>query len=205
MARSKKRLWGFDDGEREILVAATTAIPGLRGVVERAGQRAELQGLWVVEASVDELVDHCRQTIFHALRHLKYVGVFRGLGRGALDLSFSTAINLMALWREKLGDEPIDLVHDQSSNMAKQKQLWDLLVSPNTPPARVGHDSRKKRFPLGVSGTIFVDGRTNSGLQIADIIAGATATLAASQVRQPIAITSQPCSPGTEGDRKSVV
>ena len=55
MARSKKRLWGFDDGERETLVAATAAIPGLRGVVERAGRRAELQGLWVVEASVDEL------------------------------------------------------------------------------------------------------------------------------------------------------
>jgi hypothetical protein len=55
MARSKKRLWGFDDGEREILVAATAAIPGLRGVIERAGQRADLQGLWVVEASVDEL------------------------------------------------------------------------------------------------------------------------------------------------------
>jgi len=55
MARSTKRLWGFDDGEREILVAATAAIPGLRGVVERAGQRADLRGLWVVEASVDEL------------------------------------------------------------------------------------------------------------------------------------------------------
>src|SRR5262249_5463037 len=55
MARSKKRLWGFDDGEREVLVAATAAIPGLRGVVERAGRRAELRGLWVVEASVDEL------------------------------------------------------------------------------------------------------------------------------------------------------
>lgn len=55
MARSTKRLWGFDDGEREILVAATAAISGLRGVVERAGQRADLRGLWVVEASVDEL------------------------------------------------------------------------------------------------------------------------------------------------------
>jgi hypothetical protein len=55
MARSKNRLWGFDDGEREVLVAATAGIPGLRGVVERAAQRAELRGLWVVEASVDEL------------------------------------------------------------------------------------------------------------------------------------------------------
>ena len=55
MARTKQRLWAFDDGEREVLVAATAGIPALRGVVERAGRRAELRGQWVVEASVDEL------------------------------------------------------------------------------------------------------------------------------------------------------
>jgi hypothetical protein len=55
MARTKKRLWGFDDGEREILVAATDQIPELRAVVARAAQRAELRNLWVVEASVAEL------------------------------------------------------------------------------------------------------------------------------------------------------
>ena len=55
MARTKQRLWGFDDAEREILVAATTQIPELRAVVERAAKRAELRNLWVVEASVAEL------------------------------------------------------------------------------------------------------------------------------------------------------
>lgn len=55
MARTKKRLWGFDDGERAILASATTEIPELRTVVARAGRRAELGGLWVVEASVAEL------------------------------------------------------------------------------------------------------------------------------------------------------
>ena len=55
MARTSKRRWGFDDGEREVLVAATVEIPELRDVVERAGRRAELGNLWVVEASVDEL------------------------------------------------------------------------------------------------------------------------------------------------------
>jgi hypothetical protein len=55
MARTKKRLWGFDDGEREILIAATAQIPELRAVVARAAQRAELGNLWVVEASVAEL------------------------------------------------------------------------------------------------------------------------------------------------------
>jgi hypothetical protein len=55
MARTKKRRWGFDDGEREVLLAATTEIPELRAVVARANQRAELGNLWVVEATVDEL------------------------------------------------------------------------------------------------------------------------------------------------------
>lgn len=55
MRRTKKRLWGFDDAEREILVAATAQIPELRAVVDRAAQRAELGKLWVVEASVAEL------------------------------------------------------------------------------------------------------------------------------------------------------
>lgn len=55
MARTKKRLWGFDDGERETLVAATAAIPALRAVIERAVRRADLRNLWVVEATVDEL------------------------------------------------------------------------------------------------------------------------------------------------------
>lgn len=55
MARTKKRLWGFDDGEREILVAATAQIPELRAVVARGTRRAELGDLWVVEASVAEL------------------------------------------------------------------------------------------------------------------------------------------------------
>jgi hypothetical protein len=55
MARTEKRVWGFDDGEREVLLAATTEIPELRAVVARANQRTELGNLWVVEATVDEL------------------------------------------------------------------------------------------------------------------------------------------------------
>ena len=54
MAR-RRRVWGFDDGERAVLAAATVAIPTLRAVIARAEQRADLGGLWVVEASVKEL------------------------------------------------------------------------------------------------------------------------------------------------------
>jgi len=54
MARSK-RLWGFDDSERTVLVEATAMIPKLRAMVDRAERRAELGGAWVVQATVKEL------------------------------------------------------------------------------------------------------------------------------------------------------
>lgn len=55
MARSKARLWGFDDGERELLIQATDQLPELRAVVERAERRADLDGLWLVKSNVEEL------------------------------------------------------------------------------------------------------------------------------------------------------
>ena len=51
----RKRLWGFADGERAVLVAATDQLPTLRAVVARAERRVDLGGVWVVEASVREL------------------------------------------------------------------------------------------------------------------------------------------------------
>lgn len=48
-------MWGFDDADRELLVLATMEIPSLRAVLARAERRADLQGLWVVRASVTEL------------------------------------------------------------------------------------------------------------------------------------------------------
>ena len=50
-----KRLWGFDDEERAVLVEATTNIPGLRAVVARAERRPDLDSMWLVTASVREL------------------------------------------------------------------------------------------------------------------------------------------------------
>jgi hypothetical protein len=151
-----------------------------RWMRERSFQRRFELGWTLSQSHPIEPIDEFRITILGALKHLGYTGVIAGLPMGVLDLSFSTAINLMGLWRAKLGDDPIELVHDQSSNMAKQQQLWDVLVSPTAPSALVGHDSRTMRFPLGVTGTQFVDGRTSAALQIADIVAGATAAIAGS-------------------------
>ncbi len=54
MAR-RTRVWGFDDAERALLVSATVELPELRAVITRAERRADLRGLWVLQASVKEL------------------------------------------------------------------------------------------------------------------------------------------------------
>ena len=53
--REKLRLWGFDDEGREVLLAATTHIPSLRAVMARASPVADVPGLLLLQASVDEL------------------------------------------------------------------------------------------------------------------------------------------------------
>jgi hypothetical protein len=54
--RGKKLcVWGFDDESREVLLAGTTHIPSLRAVVARASPAAEIPGLLVLQATLDEL------------------------------------------------------------------------------------------------------------------------------------------------------
>lgn len=57
MARGKARLWGFDDAQRELLIEATAQLPELRVLIERAEQRADFNGLWLVKSNVEELDD----------------------------------------------------------------------------------------------------------------------------------------------------
>jgi hypothetical protein len=152
-----------------------------RWMRERTYQRQFELNWLLAQPHPIEPVDHFRLWIRRAFLHVGYAGVLDGLGPGALDLSLSTAINLIGIWRDKLNGAPIELVHDRSSNMAKQKDIWDALVSPTAPAAVVGYDTRKRTYPLGVTQTNFVDGKTCIALQVADIIAGAVAAFAESR------------------------
>jgi hypothetical protein len=49
------RMWGFDAKEREVLLAATTHLPHLRAIIERAIPARDLPDVMVVKASVGEL------------------------------------------------------------------------------------------------------------------------------------------------------
>lgn len=55
MTRGKKRHWLFDEQERALLWEATTSLPELRAVLERAQQRSDLGGRWLVQSNVAEL------------------------------------------------------------------------------------------------------------------------------------------------------
>jgi len=53
--RKKVGLWGFDDKSRAVLLGATTQLPSLRAVVARASPAAEVEGLLILQATLDEL------------------------------------------------------------------------------------------------------------------------------------------------------
>lgn len=53
--RKHGRVWGFDDEARAFLLDATADVPSLRAVVARAERRVDLGGMWVVQASLQEL------------------------------------------------------------------------------------------------------------------------------------------------------
>ena len=81
---------------------------------------------------------------------------------------------MMATWRKEIKGQ-INLIHDASSNMSKQQFIWDALMSPDLPPAVVGYDRRTTTFPIAVSKTSFEKSENWTGLQLADVIAGAFA------------------------------
>jgi hypothetical protein len=48
-------LWGFEDEERKVLIAATTHEPALRAIFARARPHAQSPGLLLLKATVKEL------------------------------------------------------------------------------------------------------------------------------------------------------
>ncbi|MFI5247230.1 MAG: hypothetical protein ACHQWV_01595, partial [Nitrospirales bacterium] len=94
--------------------------------------------------------------------------------KGVMDIALTTAAGTVNHWR-KHTIEQFEVVHDESSAMAKDKWLWDQLTSPEIGAATVGYDRRLWSFPLGVISTEFRRSIDLLQLQLADVIAGSTA------------------------------
>lgn len=92
----------------------------------------------------------------------------------SLDIAFSEALMLMSRWANDISGN-IVLIHDESSAMAKERTLWDNLVSPDVPNITLGYDRRTWSFPLRIKKTDFMNSHNSAGLQLVDILAGAMA------------------------------
>lgn len=95
-----------------------------------------------------------------------------GLPKRVLDLALPGLVLIGNRWRERHSG-PWELVHDRSSNMAKQKWLWDALSSPEIPMAEFAHPGGNISFPMNIMSTRFSDSAVEPQLQICDLLAGA--------------------------------
>ena len=96
------------------------------------------------------------------------------IGPDGLDVTFTTALNLMAEWRKETKQD-FNLVHDMSSPMVRETRLWEALTDKSVGPTTIGYGPRTMRFPIGVAKTSFEDSRSWVGLQLADVLAGSVA------------------------------
>jgi hypothetical protein len=92
-----------------------------------------------------------------------------------LDLALPGLIRLMHSWRGR-HEGPWEVVHDRSSNMAKQKWLWDKLSAPDLGQAVFEGPHGPGIFPMNVVSTRFVDSKAEKQIQLCDVLAGATSS-----------------------------
>lgn len=71
--------------------------------------------------------------------------------------------------------ETLRIVHDRSSALAREREVWETVLAPEVPPAIVGQDRRTIRFPLRVDTIELADSQDHRQLQIVDLVAGAFA------------------------------
>lgn len=90
-----------------------------------------------------------------------------------LDITLQPAHELMGNWRKDVTDEII-LYHDASMRMVEVFPLWQTFIHPYPPPALLQLNTNNTAYPIGVAATYLVDSKDWVGLQLADILAGAT-------------------------------
>ncbi len=121
------------------------------------------------DKELDKFLDPLR------VSHIRYGPNFlRSIPKESLEIAFAEALNLVAEWSKYITGN-FTLVHDKSSNMAKNKKIWDKVLHPDVTPKIVGYDRRKMYFPIRVEKTDFQNSQDFAGLQLIDIMAGAMA------------------------------
>jgi hypothetical protein len=100
----------------------------------------------------------------------------------ALDPAIPSFFVHCTVWGAQIGG-PFHTVHDASKPVAAEKATFEAMMNPKIEPAVIGYDRRKFEFPLKATGITFADSRDYPALQLADVVAGATAHWALSLAR----------------------
>jgi hypothetical protein len=95
-----------------------------------------------------------------------------GVPERVLDIALPGLVQLGHGWNQR-HPGPWELVHDQSSNMVKQKWIWDAYSAATMPPATFDAPGVVAQFPMNVLQTRFADSVQQKQLQICDVLAGA--------------------------------
>lgn len=113
---------------------------------------------------------------YNLIDQLEQIAQSMGIPRSRpLDPAFPSALQLLASW-QRGGARNINLIHDASSRMAEVINLLRTLVHPFPPPPLIKTSSNKTPYSIIVGEIYSGDSRSLIGLQLADILAGATAS-----------------------------
>lgn len=103
--------------------------------------------------------------------------------RVALDPAVPALVQLAAEWSAALAG-PFDLVHDVSKPIATAREGLERLMALNELPCLFNHIRISYAFPVQAPGIRFGDSRDIPQLQVADLVAGAAATLFRARARR---------------------
>ncbi|WP_443147775.1 DUF3800 domain-containing protein [Nitrospira sp.] len=93
--------------------------------------------------------------------------------KGIMEIGLTMAYNSIGFWSSKT-PASLEIIHDNSSSMARVQWLWDQIVSPDVEERNFYYSGINWQFPLKVSYTEFADSKDFHQLQLSDIIAGST-------------------------------
>jgi hypothetical protein len=84
---------------------------------------------------------------------------------------------LCRIWRTPTPG-PFVLHHDQSTQLVRDRRVWEMLLSKDMPPREFGSGDRRAIFPVDVERVVFVDSVLEKQVQLCDLVAGAVAAWA---------------------------
>ena len=98
----------------------------------------------------------------------------RSLPDRLTDLGTYYLMEQVSHWSDRTG-QALNIIHDESSALAREQRVWDALLDADVPHAVVGRDRRTIRFPLRVNSINRAKSQDHLQLQLVDLLAGAVA------------------------------